>query len=70
MRRKRRKRSTRRRGLQHIGDVLSTILTDLDEDETQEQGDSTSRSENTAVPISATSVDPQNTFSFYQPAEA
>lgn len=68
MRRQRRKRSTRRRGLQHIGDVLSSILTDMDQDEAHETNAKT-ENDNPGIPVSAATVDPQNTFAFYQPAE-
>lgn len=68
MRRQRRKRSTRRRGLQHIGDVLSSILTDIDQDEAQEAKAETP-GDNPGIPAGVTTVDPQNTFAFYQPAE-
>lgn len=70
MRRQRRKRTTRRRGLQHIGDVLSMIMTDLDQDEAQEAGTTKSTESPGGLPVTATgTTDTQNTFSFYQPVE-
>ena len=74
MRRQRRKRSTRRRGLQHIGDVLSVILTDVDHEDAEETRmvEPTNRPEEIATPyVSAAATVPgsnsQSTFSFYQP---
>ena len=67
MRRQRRKRTTRRRGLQHIGDVLASIVSELDQDEAT--ANAAEKHESTAVPVSVAAVDPQNTFAFYQPAE-
>lgn len=67
MRRQRRKRTTRRRGLQHIGDVLASIVSDLDQDEAAANAAETQ--ESTGIPAAAAAVDAQNTFAFYQPAE-
>ncbi len=72
MRRQKRKRSTRRRGLQHIGDVLSNILTDIDQGEA-EQTQVAAPADGHGVPVAAgmpsSAASSQNTFSFYQPAE-
>ncbi len=64
MRRQRRKRSTRRRGLQHIGDVLSQIVTDVEQMEAEAEP---STSENLVA--AAPALEGQNTFAFYQTSE-
>lgn len=72
MRRQQRRRTTRRRGLQNIGDVLATILTDLEQDDANEQPTgrrAEQRSEASALPIASPTASAQNTFAFYQPAE-
>ena len=72
MRRQKRRRTTRRRGLQNIGDVLATILTDLEQDDANEQPAGRrveQRSESSALPIASPTTSAQNTFAFYQPAE-
>ena len=68
MRRQRRTRSIRRRGVQHVGNLLSAIITDLDQEEAAE-AHAVDRRESKNVPASV-SVDPQFTFAFYQTAEA
>ncbi|MGI9519528.1 MAG: hypothetical protein ACR2NP_20925 [Pirellulaceae bacterium] len=67
MKRRRRKRSTRRRGMQHIGDILAELLTEIDgeEDETA----ATPESRRVPVPASNTETAGQGTFAFYQPVE-
>ena len=70
MKRQRRKRSTRRRGLQHIGDVLSNILTDIDHTEANEANEPIEAKANVvletaALPVGAVVVgatDSLNTF--------
>lgn len=68
MRRQRRKRTTRRRGVQSIGEVLSTILTDLEQLEEQEPVKKT-RAETPALALPVGAANAQGTFSFYQTAD-
>ncbi len=70
MKRRRRKRSTRRRGMQHIGDILAELLTEIDADEL-ETTDAVNSAETPDISL-ATAKDEaagQGTFAFYHPAE-
>ncbi len=69
MKRQRRNRSTRRRGLQSIGDILNTVLTDLDHLESRDRETESSREKPTATLTVGVPVN-QETFAFYQPTEA
>ena len=68
MRRQRQKRTARRRGLHHIGDVLSAIITDLDQEEFRESRPAAQKEHN-VVPMPVVGCEPQSTFAFYQPVE-
>lgn len=67
MRRQRRNRSVRRRGVQHVGGLLASIIAEIDQDEAAEVNlQEVGESQHAAV---AVGVDSQFTFSFYQTAE-
>lgn len=73
MKRQRRKRTIRRRGLTHIGDVLASILTEVEQDEVREPENKPNvnepvRLESNLMPIPV-AANAQSTFAFYQPAE-
>ena len=69
MKRRRRKRSTRRRGVQHIGDILAELLNDIEDDEMETGPLPESRPAAAPIPGPATDAAGQNTFAFYQPVE-
>ena len=67
MRRQRRNRSVRRRGVQHVGGLLASIIAEIDQDEAAEVNlQEVGESQHAAVTVG---VDSQFTFSFYQTAE-
>ena len=67
MRRQRRNRTVRRRGVQHVGGLLASIIAEIDQDEAAEN-ELQEASESKHVPVSV-GMDSQFTFSFYQTAE-
>ena len=67
MRRQRRNRTVRRRGVQHVGGLLASIIAEIDQDEAAE-GQLRESRESKQVPVSV-GADSQFTFSFYQTAE-
>lgn len=67
MRRQRRNRTVRRRGVQHVGGLLASIIAEIDQDEAAE-AQLRKSSESKPVPVSV-GADSQFTFSFYQTAE-
>jgi hypothetical protein len=56
--------------LQHIGDVLATIMTDLDEQQSTVSSKPPAREMvPVSVPVTVPAMPAQGTFAFYQPAE-